>query len=269
MSKLQTSLAPRDLGLVNWIGFWTLFCREVKRFLKVFGQTVTAPVVTALLYYTVFSVAFAGRGIETIGDISFMSFLVPGLIMMSMAQNAFMNSSSSLMISKYDGSIVDFLMPPLSNIELALAKSLGGVVRGMTVGLVTMITFGLLMGFEIYSLPYIIAYAFFGTFMLSQLGLMVGIWADKFDNTSAVSNFLITPLTFLSGTFYSITVLPQSFQTFSKFNPFFYLIDGFRYGFTGVSDGNVLVGAVFVVVINIILAVICYAVLASGWRLKS
>lgn len=269
MSKLQASLAPRDLGLVNWVGFWTLFCREVKRFVKVFGQTVTAPVVTALLYYTVFSVAFAGRGIETIGDVSFMSFLVPGLIMMSMAQNAFMNSSSSLMISKYDGSIVDFLMPPLSNIELALAKSLGGVVRGMTVGLVTMITFGLLMGFEIYSLPYIIAYAFFGTFMLSQLGLMVGIWADKFDNTSAVSNFLITPLTFLSGTFYSITRLPEKWQAVASYNPFFYMIDGFRYGFTGHADGNLMVGLSVLIGLNIILLIGCVYMLHTGYKIKN
>jgi len=262
-----TSLEPRTMGMFNWIGFWTLYNREVMRFIKIYLQTILSPVVTILLYYVVFSVAFGvGRTIE---GVPFLHFLAPGLIIMAMVQNAFMNTSSAMMISKYDGSIVDMLMPPLSSFELGFAKTLGGVTRGLFVGLAAWVTFVCLIGVQMHSIGYILFHAFFGSMMLSTLGLIVGIWADKFDHTAMMTNFVVVPLTFLSGTFYSVTLLPSVMQTIVHLNPFFYMIDGFRYGFIGLADGNLLVGIAVMLFVNLVLWFIAHWLLVIGYKIKS
>lgn len=261
-------LQPRTIGMFNWIGFKTLLTKEVTRFMKVYTQTVIAPVITTILYYLIFNLAF-GEIRKSVGDIEYMIFLMPGLIMMAMAQNAFMNTSSAFMISKYDGSIIDLMMPPLSNFEITSAKILGGVVRGLVVGFVSVVTFMLLSHMAIYNMFYILFHAVMGSMLLSTMGFMTGIWAEKFDHTAAVTNFLVTPMTFLSGTFYSIDQLSDTWKPLVLYNPFFYMIDGFRYGFTGYADSNLTAGIFVMLALNIIFFYIAYKMLKSGYKIKS
>jgi len=258
---------PRAIGLVNWIGLWTLFRREVQRFLKVYQQTVAAPVVTTLLFYAVFALALGGS-LRMVGDVPFLQFLAPGLIMMAMAQNAFANTSSSVIISKVQGNIVDVLMPPLSPAELALGYVGGGVCRGLAVGLATALAISLFVPIGIASAGYVVYHAVMASMLLSLLGLIGGIWAEKFDHIAAFTNFLITPLTFLSGTFYSVERLPTVFWWVAHANPFFYMIDGFRYGFIGVSDGTRVVGLVLLAATNLALWWLVLRMLSTGYKLK-
>tara|TARA_R110002095_G_scaffold97247_2_gene85350 strand:- start:2311 stop:3123 length:813 start_codon:yes stop_codon:yes gene_type:complete len=259
---------PRSFGVINGLGLWTLYKKEVRRFLKVMTQTVLAPVATTLLYMTVFSVAL-GSGRAAVNGVSFVEFLAPGLILMGLLNNAFANTSSSILVSKVQGNAVDFLMPPLSALELEIAFIGGAVTRGLLVALVTALT--LVPFVDVIPVHYW-AVAYFGigsAAMLGMIGILGGLWAEKFDHMAAVTTFVITPLTFLSGTFYSISRLPEPIRLISQFNPFFYMIDGFRYGFTGFADGSVTVGVILVGVINIGLAVVCYLLLRAGWRLKT
>tara|TARA_R110000868_G_scaffold5138_4_gene31770 strand:- start:17989 stop:18801 length:813 start_codon:yes stop_codon:yes gene_type:complete len=259
---------PRSFGVINGLGLWTLYKKEVRRFLKVMTQTVLAPVATTLLYMTVFSVAL-GSGRAAVNGVSFVEFLAPGLILMGLLNNAFANTSSSILVSKVQGNAVDFLMPPLSALELEIAFIGGAVTRGLLVALVTALT--LVPFVDVIPVHYW-AVAYFGigsAAMLGMIGILGGLWAEKFDHMAAVTTFVITPLTFLSGTFYSISRLPEPIRLISQFNPFFYMIDGFRYGFTGFADGSVTVGVILVGVINIVLAVVCYLLLRAGWRLKT
>jgi len=264
----NTNLNPRHIGHFNAVGFWTLLQKEVYRFIKVYGQTIIAPVMTTVLYFLIFSLAF-GDVRKDISGIEYITFLMPGLIMMAMAQNAFMNTSSALMISKYDGSIIDLMMPPLSNIEIAGAKVLGGMVRGLVVGLVSVLTFMLIAHMVIHNVFFIFFHAIAGSMMLSSMGLMTGIWAEKFDHTAAVTNFLVTPMTFLSGTFYTVDQLSSVWQPLVIYNPFFYMIDGFRYGFIGYADSNLTAGLVVMFVLNIIFFYAAYRMLKSGYKIKS
>jgi ABC-2 type transport system permease protein len=260
--------APREIGAVNWLGLWTLYKKEVRRFLKVSFQTVLAPVATTLLFMTVFTIAI-GAARPVVDGVPFAVFLASGLVMMGLLNNAFANSSSSLIVAKVQGNTVDFLMPPLSPAELAAAFIGGAVTRGVIVGTVTAIC---IAPFIDMSVAHVWAVAYYGlgaALMLSMIGVIAGIWAEKFDHLAVITNFIIMPLTFLSGTFYSVEILPEPFQTISHFNPVFYMIDGFRYGFTGVSDGSLLAGALVIAAINIALLIACYRVLASGWRLKT
>jgi ABC-2 type transport system permease protein len=259
---------PRSFGVINGLGLWTLYKKEVRRFLKVMTQTVLAPVATTLLYMTVFSVAL-GSGRVAVNGVSFVEFLAPGLILMGLLNNAFANTSSSILVSKVQGNAVDFLMPPLSALELEIAFIGGAVTRGVLVALVTALT--LVPFVDVIPVHYW-AVAYFGigaAAMLGMIGILGGLWAEKFDHMAAVTTFVITPLTFLSGTFYSISRLPEPIRLISQFNPFFYMIDGFRYGFTGFADGSVTIGVILVGVINIVLAVVCYLLLRAGWRLKT
>lgn len=259
---------PRSFGVINGLGLWTLYKKEVRRFLKVTTQTVLAPVATTLLYMTVFAVAL-GSGRVPVNGVSFVEFLAPGLILMGLLNNAFANSSSSILVSKVQGNAVDFLMPPLSALELEIAFIGGAVTRGVLVALVTALT--LVPFVDVIPVHYW-AVAYFGigaAAMLGMMGILGGLWAEKFDHMAAVTTFVITPLTFLSGTFYSISRLPEPVRLISQFNPFFYMIDGFRYGFTGFADGSLTVGVIVVGVINIVLAVVCYRLLRAGWRLKT
>jgi ABC-2 type transport system permease protein len=259
---------PRDIGTVNWIGLWTLYQREVYRFLKVYTQTIAAPVVTTLLFYAVFALALGGV-VRMAGSVPFLVFLGPGLIVMAMAQNAFANTSSSMVISKVQGNIVDVLMPPLSPLEMAVAYVGGGVTRGMFVGVVTGIAIWVFVPLGIHSPSYILFHGLMASMMLAQLGMIGGIWSEKFDHIAAFTNFVVTPLTFLSGTFYSVDRLPPTFWWLAHFNPFFYMIDGFRYGFIGQSDGTLAIGIAVMLGINAALAALLLRMLSSGYKLKA
>lgn len=220
------------LGPVNWIGFYTLFAKEVRRFLKVWLQTVAAPVISTLIFMAIFALSL-GRTGRVMGGVPFEQFLLPGLVMMTVIQNAFANTSSSLVISKVQGSIVDILMPPLSPWELALAYVGGGAVRGVLVGVAVG---AILLAFTPVPLhaPFTaLAYMVEGSVMLSTIGVLTGVWAEKFDQSTVITNFVVTPLSFLSGTFYSIDHLPSALHWVAVINPFYYLIDGFRSGFLG------------------------------------
>lgn len=224
--------------------------------------------ITTMLFYTVFALAFGGIT-RQIGDISFLEFLAPGLIMMSMVQNAFANSSSSIMIAKVQGNITDTLLPPLSSFELYIGFTAGSMVRGLIVGMATALAMSLFAPMHIDSWFIIISYAISGTILLGSLGLAAGIWAEKFDHIGAVTNFIVTPLTFLSGTFYSIQQLPEFWHGLALYNPFFYMIDGFRAGFIGQSDGDPILGLVILAALNVILAFLTFKMLATGYKIKS
>ncbi len=259
---------PRRYGPVNWRGAWTLFLKEVRRFLKVYFQTILAPVVTTLLFLAVFALAL-GRAAANVGGVPFLEFLAPGLIMMAMVQNAFANTSSSIIIAKVQGNIVDMLMPPLSAAEQTLAVALGGVARGVAVGLAVGLTMAAIVPLGAAHPLLIVFHAVMGSLMLSLLGMIGGIWADKFDHMAAVTNFVITPLSFLSGTFYSIDRLPAVGRAIALANPFFYLIDGFRCGFIGRADGDVWVGVAVVAAVDLFLGAVTYRMLATGYKLKA
>jgi len=259
---------PRALGAVNWLGLWTLYKKEVRRFLKVSFQTVLAPVATSLLFMLVFSLAIGSRRGEMMG-VEFAVFLAPGLVMLGVLNNAFANSSSSLIVAKVQGNTVDFLMPPLSPSELAAAFIGGAVTRGVIVAVVTALA---IAPFVDMSMAHPWAVLYFGlsaAAMLSMVGVIAGLWAEKFDHLAVITNFVIMPLAFLSGTFYSVEILPEPFYTISHVNPVFFMIDGFRYGFIGAHDSNLLVGALVCAAINIALLTASYLLLRSGWRLKS
>ena len=233
---------PRKFGFINWLGLWTLYKKEVRRFLKVYTQTVAAPVATTLLYMTVFAVAIGSRRGDVNG-IPFIEFLAPGLILMGLLNNAFANSGSSILVSKVQGNAVDFLMPPLSALELSIGFIAGAMTRGIMVAVVTAVTLIPFMNIMPQHWWAVLYFGISASAMLGMVGVIGGLWAEKFDHMAAVTTFVITPLTFLSGTFYSVTALPEPIATISHFNPFFYMIDGFRYGFTGHADGHLAIGA--------------------------
>lgn len=267
-SKTNETLAPRVLSRINYVGLCTLIKREVGRFMNVYIQALIAPVVTTLLFYTVFALAFGGVA-RKVGDVPFLEFLAPGLIMMTMVQNAFANTSSSIVMSKMQGTVIDLVMPPLSEMELLIGFVTGGIVRGVMVGTVTAIAMSIFVPFSIVSFGIVILFGFLGTFMLSAMGTAAGIWSDKFDHMSAVTNFVITPLTFLSGTFYSINSLPDTWHAIALYNPFFYMIDGFRSGFIGQMDGNLMIGVSFIMAVNVFLVLLVYVMLRTGYKFKS
>ncbi len=262
------SPALRRFGAVNWRGVWTLYLKEVRRFLKVFSQTIAAPVVTAFLFYIVFAVAFGGSA-RVIDGVPFVVFIAPGLVMMAIAQNAFANSSSSLIISKLQGNIVDVLSAPLSAIELTFGYAAGGVTRGLVVGLATALVIAVFVPVGIHSVAFIAYHAVAAALMLALLGIIGGIWATKFEHNAAVTNFVIMPLSFLSGTFYSIEALPALWRGVAQANPFFYMIDGFRYGFIGRHDAPLLTGVLVMAAINAGLLLVSYRMFATGYRLKA
>ncbi|MBU3640126.1 ABC transporter permease [Polynucleobacter sp. Fuers-14] len=247
-------------------GFPTLLFKEVKRFYKVAFQTVAAPVLTAVLYLMIFGHVLEGR--EVYGRLSYTAFLIPGLVMMSVLQNAFANTSSSLIQSKVTGNLVFVLLAPLSHFEFYSAYILAAVFRGIVVGLgVLLIT----IWFATPTLEYplwILTFAFLGAAILGSLGLIAGIWADKYDQLAAFQNFIIMPATMLSGVFYSIHSLPPAWQAVSHFNPFFYMIDGFRYGFFGISDNSPWSSLVIVFCFFVVVSVIALRLLQNGYKLR-
>ena len=252
----------------NYLCFFTLIKKEVFRFLKVGIQTIIGPAISSLLFLAVFSLAL-GRSVNSINGIDLAYFIAPGLIMMTMLQNSFANSASSIGQSKFQGNIVDVLMAPLNNIELALGYIIGSVCRGIICGIVTSLGVLIFIPLEIYSLTHLIFFTFMGCIMMGSLGTIVGIWADKWDQQQGITNFIVLPLTFLSGTFYSIKRLPEFWQKVSSLNPFFYNIDGFRYAFTGVSDSSLIHGSIFLILINFFLIFFCYLMFSKGYKIKS
>lgn len=259
---------PREYRGANWEGLRTLYVREVRRFWKVGTQTLGAPVVTALLYMMVFVVAVRGAS-PPIEGVRFATFIAPGLIMMQILSNAFANSSSSLLQAKMNGLISDFLTPPLSPTEQVAGFALGAATRGVLVGAVTALA---VLPFAHLTIVHLWAVLYFGlgaALIMGMLGIMTAIWSVKFDHIAAVSNFIIMPMTFLSGTFYLVSRLPEPFRTASRYNPFFYLISGFRYGFIGHADGSIMIGVVATAILTGGLALVCHWMFASGYRLKS
>ena len=263
----------RQYGAVNGLGLWTLFKREVGRFMKVWMQTILAPVVTTLLFMTVFKLAFGDRGRLT-GDfegLNYNDFLAPGLIVMAILQNAFQNTSSSLVQAKFNSTYVDFLMPPLSPLELTAGFLGGSIVRGLLVAIISGIGIEL-SGLADLSIAHVWAILWFSltsAIVLGGVGAIGGIWADKFDHLSAVTNFVIVPLTFLSGTFYDIKVMTPPFQTLAHMDPFFYMIDGFRYGFLGVANSSILTGMAYTGTLSVLSVLVVWWMFRTGYKLKA
>lgn len=262
------SAAPRAaMHGFNRIGLYTLASKEIGRFLNVYTQTLVAPVMTTLLFFAVFSLALDGAG-RSIDGVPYMQFLAPGLVMMTMVQNAFANTSSSLVISKVQRNIVDVLMPPLSALELLLGYIAGGVVRGLILGLICSVVMAGFAHMSVAHLWAVLWFALMGTLMLALLGIIGGLWSEKFDHIAAVTNFIVTPLAFLSGTFYSIERLPPLWQAAAHVNPFFFMIDGFRYGFLGQSDSSALLGAGVLLAVNAGLFWVAHRMLSTGYKIK-
>lgn len=272
-SAASANRVVKSYGAFNGLGLLTLYRREVGRFMKVWMQTVFAPIVTTLLFMTVFKLAFGDRG-RLIGDFEglvYNDFLAPGLVIMAILQNSFQNTSSSLVQAKFNSTHVDFLMPPLSPMELTIGFLGGAISRGLIVALLSGIAIKVigLASLNIVHIWPIIWFSLTSAIILGSLGAIGGIWADKFDHLSAITNFVIVPLTFLSGTFYDIKVMVEPFTTLAKLDPFFYMIDGFRYGFLGVANSSVMLGVVVTGVLSLISVGAVWLMFKTGYKLKA
>ncbi len=267
---LRTAPGEARLTGVNWEGLRTLYVKEVRRFFKVQTQTVWAPAVTTLLFLVIFTVALGGVK-RTVMGVPFADFIAPGLIVMTMMQTAFANASFSLLVGKIQGTIVDYLMPPLSTGELIAGLIGAAVTRAFLVGGAVWLAMALWPGVEV-GLRHPLAalwFALMGALLLALLGLITSIWAEKFDHAAAVTNFVVAPLSLLSGTFYSVEQLSPLFRAISHANPFFYVISGFRYGFLAEADSPIWFGAGILLALNLCLVALCYALLRSGWKIKN
>ncbi|MDC6482064.1 ABC transporter permease [Pelagibacteraceae bacterium] len=261
-------IGTRRFGLINWIGTWTLYKKEVLRFLIVWIQTVFSPLISALLFLLVLSLALGNDRGEVLG-VSFINFLAPGLIAMQVIQQSFSHSSSSFIIGKIQGNIVDILYAPLSAAEVTFAITLAAVSRSVVIAFVSIVIFYFIVDLEIKNYFTLIAFTFLSSFILGALGIVVGLWAEKFDHMATATNFVIVPLSFLSGTFYTIDKLPSYLQTISKGNPFFYMIDGFRYSFLAKSDGSIMIGLIYLSVLSFFMFMFAYILYKKGYKIKS
>lgn len=252
---------------MNTVGFKTLLKKELLRFSKVAFQTIFAPVVTTLLYLVVFSQALDTR-VSAFNNIDYATFLVPGLVIMAVLQNAFANSSSSLTQAKITGHIIFILLPPLSHIELYLAYTIAAMVRGMLVGVGVLIAAILFIPIPVHDYGILFIFALTSSAVLGSIGIIAGIWAEKFDQLALFQNFIIMPLSFLSGVFYSIQALPSFWQFISHLNPFFYMVDGFRYGFLGVSDVSPWYSLMFVFIAMLVSSGLTLILLKTGYKLR-
>jgi len=264
--KYQISV--KKFGLVNWIGFKSLWLKECNRFMVVWQQTLLSPLVSSLLFLSVLSLALGNNKGDVLG-FSFISFLAPGLIAMSILTQSFSHSVSSLMIGKIQGNIVDMLYAPLSALEVSMAIILAALTRSFLIAIISIAVFSLIVEIPINNIFFIFIFGFLSAFILGSLGFITGLWAEKFDHTATVTNFVITPLSFLSGVFYSIDKLPEFFQTISHLNPFFYMIDGFRYGFLGVSDGPINVGLIYLIILSFVMWYVAFYLYKKGYKIKS
>ncbi len=255
---------------VNWGGLQALYVKEVRRFFKVQLQTIWAPALTTMLYLVIFTVALGGVKREVLGA-PFADFLAPGLIIMGMMQNGFANSSFSLLVGKIQGTIVDYLMPPLSTAEVLFGLAGAAVTRAVFVGAAIWLAMLVWPGVHVWPqhLWAIVVFGLMGSSMLAFMGVLTSIWAEKFDHAAAVTNFVVAPLALLSGTFYSVDKLAPTFAAISHANPFHYAISGFRYGFIGAADIPLGFGVGLLLAINMALALLCYVLLKTGWKIKS
>lgn len=258
----------RRFGAVNWMGLYTLAQRETQRFMAVWTQTLLAPLVTAGLFLLIFNIAIGPSRSDVMG-VPFLTFLAPGIMMMTVIQNAFANTSSSMVVAKVQGNIVDTLMPPLSPLEILLGYLAGGVVRGALIALVVAIALTLVLGLVPQNPLIALIFVVLGGAFMGALGLLAGIYANKFDQMAAITNFIVTPLAFLSGTFYSVQALPPVLNRLSHVNPVFYLIDGLRYGMIGVSDSSPWLGMVVCTGATALLGALTWQMLRTGYRLKA
>jgi ABC-2 type transport system permease protein len=270
MDKLgdQLDFGTRRFGRINWRGTYTLAAREVKRFVVVWTQTLAAPLVTAALFLTVFSLAIGPSRGEVLG-VPFTHFLAPGILMMTVIQNAFANTSSSIVISKVQGNIVDTLMPPLSPLELLVGYAAGGIARGLLVAVAIWGMMAAALGVGLAHPIWAVVFVLLGGAMLAGLGMVAGIYSNKFDQMAAITNFIVTPLSFLSGTFYSIRAMPEPLYALSHLNPVFYLIDGVRFGILGVSDSSPWLGLAVCLGTCAAIFTLCWYWLRTGYRMKA
>ena len=261
-------MGVRRFGRVNWLGLQTLAEREVRRFLAVWTQTLMAPLITAALFLAIFSLAIGTRRGEVMG-VPFVEFLAPGILMMTVIQNAFANTSSAIMIAKVQGNIVDTLMPPLSPAELVAGYLAGAVGRGLFVAAAVLAMAALVLGQGVAHPVWVLVYVVLGSLFLGALGIIAAILAQKFDQMAAITNFIVTPLSFLSGTFYSVEDLPDFMWTLTHLNPVFYLIDGVRFGVIGTSDSSPWLGVPIVVASTALAVAVCWRWFKSGYRMKA
>lgn len=262
------AMRERRFGRFNWLGLYTLARREIMRFVAVWTQTLLAPLITAALFLLIFNLAIGPSRGEVMGR-PFVHFIAPGILMMTVIQNAFANVSSSIVISKVQGNIVDTLMPPLSALELVLGYTAGGVARGLIVALAIGLGVLLFLGVEIQHPLWALVFVLLGSAFMSAVGMIAGIFANKFDQMAAITNFIVTPLAFLSGTFYSVEAMPEVMQRITHFNPIFYLIDGVRYGVLGVSDSDPVLGLAVCSLATLAIAGAAWAMFRKGYRLKA
>jgi len=266
--KNKYKFSERRLGVINWIGFFALYKKEVLRFLVVWIQTLFSPLISGLLFLLVLSLAIGNDRGDVLG-VPFITFLAPGIICMTaVIQQSFSHSSSSIMIGKIQGNIVDMLYAPLSPFEVTLSIILAAATRSLMISFISIIVFSFFVDISINNIIIIITYMFLGSFILGAVGFIAGLWAEKFDHMASVTNFIIIPLSFLSGTFYSIDRLPYTLQKISEINPFFYMIDGFRYGFIGESDGSIRFGLIYLALLSIICWFLAYFLYKKGYKIK-
>ncbi|WP_316015836.1 ABC transporter permease [Roseobacter sp. HKCCA0434] len=267
----QTDIRPmgeRRFGRWNSLGTRTLAMREIRRFTNVWTQTLAAPMATALLFMLIFVLALGDRRGDVMG-MPFAQFLAPGIVMMTVIQNAFANTSSSIVISKVQGNIVDTLMPPLSPMEIMAGYVAGGVARGALVAVFVALVVFPFAGVGVAQPVWALVFVLLGATLMSLVGILAGVYAEKFDQMAAITNFIVTPLSFLSGTFYSIETLPPAMSVISHANPVFYVIDGFRYGILGQSDSSPWLGAAIILIVIAALWYVCWRFFVTGYRLKS
>ena len=261
-------IGTRRFGLINWVGAWTLYKKEVLRFLIVWIQTIFSPLISSLLFLLVLSLAIGNERGEVLG-VPFITFLAPGLIAMQVIQQSFSHSSSSFMIGKIQGNIVDLLYAPLSATEVTISVCLAAVTRSFMIAAISIIVFYFIIDIQIKHFFILILFTFLSSFILGNIGTIAGLWAEKFDHMASVTNFLIVPLSFLSGTFYTIDRLPGFLKTISEANPFFYMIDGFRYSFIGNADGSIKIGIIYLVILSFLSWLVTYILFKRGYKIKS
>jgi ABC-2 type transport system permease protein len=261
-------IGTRRFGLINWVGAWTLYQKEVLRFLNVWIQTIFSPLISSLLFLLVLSLAIGNERGEVLG-VPFIIFLAPGLIAMQVIQQSFSHSSSSFMIGKIQGNIVDLLYAPLSAAEITFSVSLAAVTRSFMIAFISVLVFHLIIDIQIKHPFILILFTFFSSFILGNIGIIVGLWAEKFDHMASATNFVIIPLSFLSGTFYTTDKLPGFLQAISNANPFFYMIDGFRYSFIGNADGSIKIGIIYLIILSFSSWLASYILFRKGYKIKS
>ena len=269
MSEIETKY---QIGVrrfkINWIGIYALYCKETLRFLSVYGQTIIGPVITALLFLVVLSLAIGNERPSVLG-VNFISFLAPGLIAMQVISQSFAHSSSSILMGKVMGNIVDLIGAPLSSLEVTFSIIAASITRSIIICIISITVFSFILPIEIKNFSILVLFLILSSFILGAAGFIAGLWAEKFDHMATVTNFFIVPLSFLSGTFYSVEKLPDILKKLSYYNPFFHMIDGFRYAFIGSSDGSVFFGSIYLVILSIIIWYIAYLLYKKGYKIKT